>query len=181
MKNPLSEFSIPLLGLKKEHYVFDFQLDKSFFTAFEDSYIQDGAVKVNLELEKKTSHLELNFDFEGTVKTECDRCTASIDLPVEGTEQIIAKYSEETQEDEDEIIFIHPETSELNVAQYIYEYINLAIPIRKVYDCENDENPPCDFATLNFLENQSDSTDGNSDDDDDVPPAWNALKDLKIN
>ena len=180
MKNPLSEFSIPLLGLKKDSYSFDFQLDKSFFAAFEDSYIQEGDIKVAMQLERKTGHLELNFDFEGTVKSDCDRCTASINLPVEGQEKIIAKYSEETQEDEDEIIFIHPETSELNVAQYIYEYVNLAVPIRKAYDCENDENPPCDFGTLAFLEKQNAIIDNNGDEDDDLT-TWDALKNLNIN
>jgi uncharacterized protein len=180
MKNPLSEFSIPLLGLKKESYTFDFQLDKSFFAAFEDSFIQDGNIQLSLQLERKTGHLELNFDFEGTVKTDCDRCSTSIDLPIEGTEQIIAKYSEETQEDEDEIIFIHPETSDLNVAQYIYEYVNLAVPIRKTYDCENDDNPPCDFGTLAYLEQQEDNPQDDNDDDDNSD-TWDALKNLSVN
>jgi uncharacterized protein len=181
MKNPLSEFSIPLLGLKKESYTFDFQVDKSFFASFEDSYIQDGSIEISLQLERKTGHLELNFDFEGTVKTDCDRCSTSINLPIEGNEQIIAKYSEETQEDEDEIIFIHPETSELNVAQYIYEYINLAVPIRKVYDCENDENPPCDFETLAYLEQKDSLKDDDDDEDDDGSDTWDALKNLNVN
>ena len=44
------------------------------------------------------------------------------------------------------------------------------------YDCENDEEPPCNFDVLDYLENQKE------DEDDDTPPdgsIWDALKDLK--
>jgi uncharacterized protein len=151
MKNSLVAFAIPILGLKQSHYTFDLQLDASFFKNFEASEIAEADITVAVELERKTGHLEFSFDFWGTIKTECDRCTASIDLPIEGYEKLIAKFSEATQEDEDEIIYIHPETPILNIAQYLYEYITLAVPVSKIYDCENDEVRPCDMKVLNFL------------------------------
>jgi uncharacterized protein len=179
MKNPLSEFSIPILGLKQSHYEFDFQLDQSFFSNFEESLVQNGNINLKVELERKTSHLEFSFDFEGTVKADCDRCTAQIQLPIEGQEQLIVKYSEEPQDDEDEIIYIHPETPELNIAQFVYEYINLAVPLKKAYDCENDENPPCDFKTLAYLEKNI--GEASVENEPENGSAWDALKDWNQN
>jgi uncharacterized protein len=195
MKSNLKQFSIPIKGLKQSFYQFDFQLDKSFFSAFEESVITDGDIDVKMELHRKTSHLELNFDFEGTIKSECDRCLVGIDLPVEGQNRIIVKFAEDQQEDEDEIIYIHPEAHELKVAHYIYEYVTLAVPMRKVYDCENDENPPCDETMLSYLSSNvsedeidffGNDTDADNDSDDndnnngDGNPFWDSLKDLKL-
>ncbi len=194
MKSNLKQFSIPIKGLKQSFYQFDFQLDKSFFSAFDESVITDGNINVKMELHRKTSHLELNFDFEGTIKSECDRCLVEIDLPVEGQNLIVVKFAEDEQEDEDEIIYIHPEAHELKVAHYIYEYVTLAVPMRKVYDCENDEIPPCDETMLAYLsKNVSDDeidfygedTDAENDSDDDrndgnSNPLWDSLKDLKL-
>ncbi len=152
----IKEFSIPIKGLKQEHYQFDFQIDDTFFTAFEDSPVSDADINVAVKLEKRVGMMEWFFDIEGTIKTECDRCLAAIDLPVFTEERLIVKYSEETQEDTDEIVFIHPDASHFDLSQYIYEYICLMTPITKVYDCENDEVPPCDMEMLSRIDGISD-------------------------
>jgi uncharacterized metal-binding protein YceD (DUF177 family) len=176
--NPLKEFSIPIKGLKQEHYEFDFQLDKSFFACFDDSPVTDSDISVYLDLDKRTSMMELFFDIQGTVKTECDRCLASIDLPISCEDHLVVKYSEEPQEDTDEIVFIHPDASEFNVAQYIYEYICLAVPFTKVYDCENDETPPCDNEMLNKINGISNQE---PQAEEDTQSLGNLLKNININ
>ena len=152
----LKEFMLPIKGLRQEHYKFGFQLDKSFFSCFESSVIADGDIAVSLVLDNHPGFFELKFDFEGTVNTECDRCLANINLPVEGAAKLIVKYSEEEQEDNDEIVFIHPDTPVFDVSPYILEYVSLAIPITRTYDCEDDENPPCDFELLKKISGSSD-------------------------
>lgn len=151
----LKEFSIPIKGLKQEHYEFGFQINSSFFANFEDSPINESDISVYLDLDKRTGIMELFFDIVGTIKTDCDRCLTAINLPIECQEHLVVKYSEEEQEDTDEVIYIHPESSVLNVAKYIYEYICLAVPFTKVYDCENDEVPPCDNEMLNRISGES--------------------------
>lgn len=175
--NALKEFMLPIKGLRQEHYEFDFQLDKSFFSCFESSVVADGDISVYLELDNRPGFFELKFDFEGTVKTECDRCLAGINLPVEGNAKLIVKYSEEEQEDNDEIVFIHPDTASFNVAPYIYEYISLAIPFTRTYDCENDENPPCDFELLDKISGSSDFAPNQQDEDNTL---GNQLKDINL-
>ncbi len=178
--NPLKEFSIPIKGLKQEHYEFDFQLDKSFFACFEDSPVSDGDISVYLDLDKRVGMIELFFDIEGTIKTECDRCLVEIDLPFAREEHLVVKYSDEPQEDTDEIIFIPSEAPELNVAQYIYEYISLALPGRRVYDCENDEIPPCDTEMLNRISGESNLA-PQSEDDENTQSLGSLLKNISIN
>jgi uncharacterized metal-binding protein YceD (DUF177 family) len=176
----LKEFSIPIKGLKQEHYQFDFQIDSSFFACFDASPISESDISVFVELDKRIGLMEFFFDIEGTIKTECDRCLATIDLPIYSEERLIVKYTEEPQEDTDEVVFIHTEASEFNIAPYIYEYICVMLPITKVYDCENDEVPPCDVEMLNRISGESNlppQTEGDSEE----KTLSNLLKNININ
>lgn len=146
--NPFKEFSLPIKGLKNGYHTFQFQIDKTFFACFEAPPIQDGSFDVTVEMDKRDSFFELTFDFDGVMRTECDRCTASIELPFGDTQPLVVKMSEELQDEDADVVFIHPDAHEFNVAQYIYEFICLAEPLHKVYDCENDDPRPCDFAIL---------------------------------
>jgi len=117
--------------------------------------------------------LVLDFVLEGTVRTECDRCLATIDLPVKDQQQLIFKYAFEEKEGPDVVYLLH-ETSELNVAKYIYEYICLAMPMIKVYDCK-DENPSvCNDEVTQYLDRENTAIDPDS-----TNPIWDQLKDLK--
>ena len=145
----LREFSIPIKGLNNGKREFQFKIDNNFFKNFEGSQIEEGEFDVHLIFDKKDSFIELTFDFDGTIQAECDRCTASINLPYGDSHFLMVKYSIEDQAEDAEIVYISPETSHLNVAQYIYEFITISIPFHKTYDCENDNPKPCDLDILN--------------------------------
>lgn len=148
----LREFSIPIKGLKNGLHQFEFEIDRLFFKKFDNSPITSGNFEVWLDLSKHTSFLELTFEFEGSVEAVCDRCLADIDLPIRGVEFLTVKITPEPKEEEADIVYILPEESEFNVAKYIYEYICLALPSVMLYDCEQDEDVPCDFGVLQKLE-----------------------------
>ncbi len=154
----LVEFTLPIQGLKNGVHEYDFHIERTFFAEFEASPVSEGEVDVHMTLDRHSDMLVFDFELSGTVRTECDRCLAEIDLPIESETQLVVKFSEEKEDLDDELVFIHPETSELNVAEYIYEYIVLAMPIiRSVEGCEEEENPPCDFgmlARISTAENQ---------------------------
>lgn len=145
-----SEFSIPVLGLRDGEYRYEYQLDRSFFSRFEDAPIGDAQIEVVLLLEKRSSMMILDIDLNGVIAAICDKCTAPIQLPIESSQELIVKHSETPGED-DEVVFIHPSTSHFNVAKYFYEFCVLALPIVNVYDCENDEPRPCNFEVLDKL------------------------------
>lgn len=153
--NPHIPYILPLKGLNDGHHHFEFDVDGCFFQAFEDSPVQEATVQMNVEMEKRPRILVLDFIFSGTIQSTCDRCLTPIDLPINGTYQLLVKYGEEEAESEIDVVYISQETSKWNIAQFVYEYILLAVPLIKVYDCENDDNPPCDLELLDQLDNNS--------------------------
>lgn len=168
----LLPFSIPVKGLRTGVHHYEFQIGRAFFAAFEASPIEEGELAVNLQFDKRPGLYILQFDIRGTVKTECDRCLASINLPIVDSQQLLVKFSEEDEQEEADVIYIHAEATQLNVAQYIYEFIILAVPMIKVYDCESKEESPCDLEMLAYLE-------GENEDQEASNPVWDALKNFK--
>ncbi len=171
----LNHFSIPIQGLKDGMHQFDFQVDKAFFAHFENSQIADGNFNVKLYFDKRPDMYVMTFSYEGTVQTACDRCLADINLPLKGDNQLMVKFAE-TPSEEAEIIYVQRGLNELNVAKYVYEFIALAVPILKVYDCENDESPPCNEDMLGYLDKNS--SQNQEEDDNSSNPVWDKLKDL---
>jgi len=171
--NAFVAYSIPIKGLKVGIHRFKFTVDSAFFSRFEDAPIEEGEIQFDLQLDKRPDMLILDFDLRGYVKAECDRCTATINLPLKDSRELIVKYGEAEGEEEDEVVFIHREASEFNVAKYLYEFSVLALPITNTYDCQNDPNPPCNFDILKYLTNETDAQKPDS--------VWDALKDLKDN
>ncbi|NRB47506.1 MAG: DUF177 domain-containing protein [Saprospiraceae bacterium] len=170
--NPLVPFVIPIRGLFPGLHDYTFDIDASFFEQFENAPVQDGNVEMRLELNKQSDMYVLQFEFEGTVNTDCDRCLAPIALPIEGAERLLVKFSLEETSEEAEVIFIHPETPQLDVSKYVYEFICLAIPMIKTYDCEAEKKKPCDEKMLGYLESQQEEEQQDN-------PIWDALKKLK--
>lgn len=180
--DPLITYSIPVKGLHIGIHQFEFQIDRFFFENFEHSPIAESDIQLRLEFDKRTDICVLQFDFEGTVRTICDRCAADIDLPVSDSQRLLVKFSLEEEPEEAEVIFISPEAPQLNVARYIYEYICLALPLIRVYDCEREENRPCNEETLRYLNNGGEVEEqAEQEEKEETNPIWDELKKLSNN
>ena len=166
----LEQFSIPLKGLKNGIHQFVFQIDKNFFSSFDKSPVNKGQLEAKLNLEKKSDHIILNFITRGYVKTECDRCTALINLPLVSEFEAIVKYREEPGDDGD-VIYIMIDEHQLNVAKLIYEQIILSIPLIKSYNCRSESPKPCNEKVLGILSKDTEIS---------ANPLGDALKNLKI-
>ena len=174
----LKQFSIPFTGLKLGKHQFDFEIDKSFFDAFEYSLVKNGALKVELELDKQETMLLLNFRIWGTIQLNCDKCLAEFAQPIDIKERQIVKFAEDELESDDlEIIVLNRKESEIDVSEMIYEFINVAIPY--INNCDQaGQDQTCDpemIATLEKLASGA-ATDEEEQSDD---PRWAALKKLK--
>ena len=167
--NVLDHFSVPYKGLGNGIHHLNFTVDSAFFKEFEDAHIDNGEFSVNVELDKRNDHSVLHFEIAGYTNTSCDRCLAQISLPMHGNYELHVKHGEK-EGSNDEIMFIHPETSILNLAQVIYEFISLSMPIIKVYDCDKEKEPPCNFEVLNKMDNEVEEEEGND--------IWNSLKNI---
>ena len=177
---------LPVSGLGQGIYVYDLHIDDAFLASFPEAPLRHADVKLRLTADRQARQMTLDFQFSGTVKTDCDRCLAAVDFPVNGEEQLVVKYSTEAEqlEEEGDLVYLHPEASVFNAAPYAYELVLLALPMIRVFDCRSGEPPyPCDEemldridASVDRLEDAPPADDGG---DDDKPSPWDALKDLK--
>ncbi len=175
----LIPYVIPVKGLRHGVHAFKFQIDDAFFKHFEESPVQQGQIEMTMTFDKRPDLIILEFDFEGTVKTECDRCLAPINLPIADTQRLMVKFSEEEEPEDAEVVYMHPEAQQLNVARYVYEFICLAIPMIRVYDCQNDPDRPCNEDMLRYLDNAADTSEEANRDEQN--PFREALKKWKDN
>lgn len=173
--NVFSAYSIPIQGLKVGVHQYHYTLDGTFFRLFDDSPIEEGTIDFEVTFDKRSDMFLVDFVLQGTVRSICDRCTAQIDLPLQGEYELIVKYGEsENVEENDEVVFIPREVSHLNLAKYLYEFAVLALPIRNTFDCQSLAEPPCNFEILKFLKTEEEEASKTN-------AIWDALRDLDKN
>jgi len=136
--NFLNQFSIQFAGLALGCYNYNFKVDDSFFDKFAESQVKQGLIDVDIEFEKKSKMLILNFEIKGTVKLMCDRCLDDFDINIQSNERIIVKFGKNEIEETDDIITISEKEHEINVSHYIYEFIHLALPVKRVHSEDNN-------------------------------------------
>jgi uncharacterized protein len=166
----LRQFVIPFKGLKSGEHQYDFDIDDLFFEAFEYSELKKGQIRVQLNLVKEDSMLVLQFNLAGQITVPCDRCLEPVNIRVEGDEELIIKFGSDFHEESESIQVIPEGETMIDVSNYIYEYIHLLVPARKVHPEDEEGNSSCDPEILKRL-------------DTILPPAepdprWEALKKL---
>ncbi len=87
------------------------------------------------------------------------------------------KYGEEFKELSEEIIQIPFDTQKLNVAQYIYEFIGVQVPMKKLHPKFRKEEEDEDDDTNTKLIYKSDLLE--DEDTFNTDPRWDALKKIK--
>jgi len=169
--NYLKHFIIPFSGLKVGHYTFTFGIDDQFFEHFEYSEIKKGKVHVDCQLEKQARMMILFFDITGTVSVPCDRCAEEFDQPVEGRQKLIVKFGADHIEESDDVLVITENEHELDISQFLYEYIHLLVPIKKVHGTDENGASLCNPEVLRYIKEVPA--------DHPVDPRWAALQNLK--
>ena len=136
---PKREYVIEFGALPKGQHEFEFEVDDSFFQQFEGSIISRGHADVLVVLERQQDNLLLlDFTIEGTVTVTCDRCLDDLDLDIVSYNELVVKLGEQAEEQSDDVIVIPSGEHNIDIAQFIYEYVTLAIPMRNVH--EEDES-----------------------------------------
>ncbi len=171
-----SEYVIQFGGLPLGLHEYEFKVNDTFFSKFENSEVQHGDIDVTATLTKQNHLLQMDFKFEGTVKLDCDRCLKGFDFPIEGEESLVIKFGD-PEVSNDEILVIEEGDEQFDIAHYLYEYIILAIPARRV-PCELDEEEfICDNETKDKLEGLA--SDSNEEEENKNNPMWEQLNKLK--
>lgn len=168
-------YKIPFSGLRNGIHHFTFEVTEAFFQHFEGSLIDKSNLKVTLDFDKRSTMFVLDFAFNGTIQTICDRCIENVDLAISGEHQFIIKIQDAPGEDV-EVIYIESSETSLDVSPYVYEALHLNIPLKKACELNEDDLPSCGFSTeAYFQDSDEEITDEIIEDD-----IWSALKDIKI-
>ncbi|RCW93653.1 YceD family protein [Winogradskyella arenosi] len=172
----LKSYTIPFVGLKIGEHHFDYQIDNTFFEHFEYDEFNAVDVKIDLKFEKKTTLLELCFSAKGSVNVNCDITNEPFDLAIDDEFKLVVKFGDAYNNDNEDILIVPHGEYEINVAQYIYELIVLAVPIKRVHPGIEDGTLQSDI--LSKLEELRPSEDQNTKSSEDIDPRWDNLKKL---
>lgn len=172
--NWLSQYSIKFSGLSEGMHLFGFSADKRFFAEFEEGDLEEGNVRIEVELEKRSTYLRLNFIVSGEVELVCDRCLEKYRQMIQSRTPMLVKFSDEDLVDTDEVIYLHHGDSQVDLGKLIYELIVLSIPIRHVHPDDEQGESLCDKEMLKKIDEYR--IHGVEKGTDTIDPRWNDLR-----
>ncbi|SFC97231.1 YceD family protein [Algibacter pectinivorans] len=172
----LKEFTIPFVGLKVGKHHFEYKVEQAFFEHFEYEDFNDVNINVDLVLDKKSTLLELHFKISGWVNINCDLTNEPFNQPVENEFDLVVKFGDEYNDENIDILILPHGTYEVNIQQYIYELIILAVPIKRIHP--GVEDGTLDSEILDKLEELSPKLKEKKEKEEDIDPRWNTLKKL---
>ncbi len=169
----LKEFIIPFVGLKEGEHLFEYSIENKFFDAYNFEEYNSSKVKVHLTFVKKSTLFELHFKALGAVEVPCDITNELYFQNLEADLNLVIKFGPEFNDDNDEILILPHEAYQVNISQYIYEMIVLAVPNKRIHPKVLDGTMESEALNkLKELEVKEEKTVETTD------PRWDKLKDL---
>ncbi|WP_114783272.1 YceD family protein [Botryobacter ruber] len=180
----LRDYEIGIAKLSNKKHYYEFEMDDSFFDLFGREIILGGNLLAKVELDKTESLLTFHFDIKGHVKLTCDRSLEEFDQPIDIQETFRMKFGPEDAEIDDDIWQIAYDTQQINVAQHLYDFVALSLPMKKLHprfveeldEEEDNEQDILIYSSRNAAKDEG--TGGDDDDDEDIDPRWDALRNL---
>jgi len=167
----LKDFIIPFRGLKAGVHQFDYVIDNRFFDSIEYAELSKGDIKVSIELTQQERMLIFDFNIEGYVEVSCDRCLGKFNQEIAGSAKLIVKFGEDWVEESDEVIVIPEAEHQFDVSKYLYEYIVLLLPMRRIHPDDENGATTCDEDIVKRL--------GHHPVNSGTDPRWDVLLKLK--
>ena len=176
--------------MREDSCRYTYELDDAFFAAIEAPEIQKGHLCVTLDVKKGIGVYHLSFHTEGQVTVPCDRCLDDMEMEVMTDNRLDVKLGADYRDDET-CVTVPEEDGYIDVAWFLYEFIELSLPMQHVH-APGECNPQMMDALNEHLSRQADDmeTDEEAYDDgeDSFPPEegdeggqptdprWDALK-----
>lgn len=193
MMGKFDEYNIQLKAMEIGESDIEYRLGNEFFEAIGEEAIQKGNVTARVHVVKNLRESELSFVLEGKVVVPCDRCLEEMDQPIKATGHLIVRFGKEFKDDGDDIVIIPEDQGVINVSWFLYEFVELAIPIKHVHPfgrCNSgmssklsqhlvDSDSFEADTLLSEIEDEMMPTSATGDDTDNIDPRWEALKKLK--
>ena len=150
------EFDIAFVGLKPGIHVFDYRVDDKFFLTFGEQDFSNCVADIKLTLDKNSNFIQLKFDIGGQADVSCDRCGNTLSKQLWEEFTIIVKMADDpdkknAEEEDPDLFYISRSESILHIADWLYEFVSLAIPFQKMCNEEEMGGPQCNIEVLNKL------------------------------
>ena len=170
----LKAFTIQFVGLKQGEHDFEYHIDNKFFEHFEYDDFNEVNLDLKVRLIKKATLLEFYFDVTGSVNINCDLTNEPFNHPLDADYQLVVKFGQEYNDDLDDILIIPYGEYEINIAQYVYELIVLAMPNKRVHPGVKDGTLKSEI--LDKLDELSIKGEEEENTKHDTDPRWDGLK-----
>lgn len=110
------------------------------------------------------------FSISGEVILACDRCNEPIQIPLFGEERLIVKFGDEYSEQSYEVQIIPESESKFDTAPFLYEFIHLLLPMRRIHPEDEKSDSACAQTVMDKIEELSQKPKED--------PRWEKLKEL---
>jgi uncharacterized metal-binding protein YceD (DUF177 family) len=172
------EYEIAFVGLKPGVHEFNYVVDDRFFEEYQEQDFRKPEASVKLFLEKNNSFMILRFEIGGKAEVTCDRCNSELPIQLFDEFKVTVKMTEEPdvmneQEEDPDVYYISRGESHLYVKDWIYEFINLSIPMQKTCEYESMDGPYCNPAARDILNNLNPGSEEKEN------PLWKGLEKFK--
>ncbi|MGB0788171.1 MAG: YceD family protein [Marinirhabdus sp.] len=129
----LKEFTVPFVGLTLGEHRLGFQINNTFFAHFEYAEFNSASINLQVIMVKKATLLEFTLVFKGHVNIPCDVTNEPYNQPVEGSYHFVVKFGEAYDDTHEDLLVIPHGSHEVNIQQFVYETIILALPVKRIH------------------------------------------------
>ncbi|MBR6035890.1 MAG: DUF177 domain-containing protein [Bacteroidaceae bacterium] len=188
----MDTYKIDLLSSGLGGKTFEYEIGDAFFAKI-GGLIQRGNIHTTVACLSAGSVFKFQIHSVGTIIVPCDRCLADLELRIETSDVLDVKLGDEYA-DEGDCVVVPEAEGYLDLAQFIYEFIALSMPMSCCH-----EPGKCDDAMMHELsrhqptrsgyedaEREDSAENGDAQDvsvgedsDEPVDSRWAALKQLK--
>lgn len=174
----LKPFKIAFAGLKDGKHEFTYDIDNAFFEEFGFEEFNSSDINVVVTMDKRPTIMDLEFVATGVINVNCDLTNEPFDMPLEAQMDLIVKFGQEFNDENESLLILTHGEYEFYVSQYIYEMIVLAVPVKRVHPGIEDGTLESDIVKKleelkpkpSFIEKQNEQQ---------ADPRWDILKELK--
>ncbi len=181
----MNPYSIPLRNLQRGRSTYSFDCGQEFFAGIEDSLIDDANIHAEVVAQRGEQLITLDIAISGTVRAVCDICLGEFDYEVEDCGgHLTLRLGEELREIGDDVYEVDERADELDLSQWIYEFVCVSLPIRFEHPEDENGNSTCDpdmLARLEDLDPANREEDDVPTESDEIDPRWAKLAYLKDN
>ena len=171
-------FDIAFVGLKPGIHEFEYEIADPFFSEYGAQDFKNCIAHVKLQLDRENGFMLLKFEIGGKLELSCDRCGNHLPLNLWDEFKIVVKMVDNpeqmnNQEEDPDVYYISRGESHINVSDWIYEFINLSIPMQRMCAEEEIGGPYCNkevLAMLKKMDIQNNQSSG---------PMWKGLEKFK--